>query len=296
MSSSWTILMTCWAGFSASESSMPTVRSRMRSSILRTTLKLTSASSRATRISRRTSSTSSSRRHALAPQALEDPVEPVRECVEHGSPMLPAAASTPADSALEAQRCWVPTPVRRGRPAADGPSCRSSGVELERPVGLASASGHRRSVAVARASVDGVAGARRRTRSWPCAVSVVPSSKRSPASACRADLRSPSRSDDSPRSSRAALQCRCRRSSRRRSAGSSPSARRWARGRDSRGRAGRCGWCRWRPPRPAASQRRAGATVSGDGRRRRRSCRWWAGSVSAGRRRPGGRPGRRRRR
>ena len=30
MSSSWTILMTCWAGFSASDRSTPTARSRMR--------------------------------------------------------------------------------------------------------------------------------------------------------------------------------------------------------------------------------------------------------------------------
>ena len=83
MSSSWTILMTCCAGFSASDSSSPMARSRMRASIVRTTLKSTSASSRATRISRRTSSTSSSREPPLAAEPLEDAVEPVGECLEH---------------------------------------------------------------------------------------------------------------------------------------------------------------------------------------------------------------------
>ena len=60
VSSSLTILMTCCAGLSAFDSSSPTHRSRMRATRFLTTWKLTSASSRARRISRRTSSTSAS--------------------------------------------------------------------------------------------------------------------------------------------------------------------------------------------------------------------------------------------
>src|SRR5262245_48810653 len=60
-SASLTSLTTCWAGFRASWIRAPIARSRMRSSIVLTTTKLTSASSNAKRISRRTSSTSDSR-------------------------------------------------------------------------------------------------------------------------------------------------------------------------------------------------------------------------------------------
>src|SRR5205823_9316739 len=57
-SSSWTILMTCWAGLRLLERSSPMACSLMRATTPLTTRKLTSASSRAKRISRRTSSTS----------------------------------------------------------------------------------------------------------------------------------------------------------------------------------------------------------------------------------------------
>ena len=60
-SASLTSLMTCWAGLRASWMRAPTAASRMRASIDLTTTKLTSASSRARRISRSTSSTSDSR-------------------------------------------------------------------------------------------------------------------------------------------------------------------------------------------------------------------------------------------
>src|SRR5262245_14786726 len=51
-SSSWTTLTTCWAGVSDLSTSWPTALSRTRSRKPRTTLKLTSASSSATRTSR----------------------------------------------------------------------------------------------------------------------------------------------------------------------------------------------------------------------------------------------------
>jgi hypothetical protein len=69
ISSSWTALTTCWAGLRAFESSRPTRSSRTRPMKFLTTLKLTSASRRASRISRRTSSTSSSERRPL-PRSL----------------------------------------------------------------------------------------------------------------------------------------------------------------------------------------------------------------------------------
>ena len=52
MSSSLTILTTCWAGLSASETSAPRARSLMRLINPRTTVRETSASSNAKRISR----------------------------------------------------------------------------------------------------------------------------------------------------------------------------------------------------------------------------------------------------
>ncbi len=58
MSSSLTILMTCWAGFSASETSAPAARSRTRAMNCRTTGSATSASSSAIRISRQVASMS----------------------------------------------------------------------------------------------------------------------------------------------------------------------------------------------------------------------------------------------
>ncbi len=60
ISSSRTILMTCSEGESAVSTSVPTAFSRMCSISSRTTLRLTSASSRATRISRRASAMFSS--------------------------------------------------------------------------------------------------------------------------------------------------------------------------------------------------------------------------------------------
>ena len=58
MSSSWTILMTCWAGLSAAETSSDDARSLTRAMNSRTTGRATSASSRAMRISRAVASMS----------------------------------------------------------------------------------------------------------------------------------------------------------------------------------------------------------------------------------------------
>ena len=57
-SSSCTILMTCWAGFSACDTSSPAARSFTRAMNWRTTGSATSASSRAMRISRAVASIS----------------------------------------------------------------------------------------------------------------------------------------------------------------------------------------------------------------------------------------------
>ncbi len=58
MSSSCTILITCWAGFSAAETSSPVARSLTRAMNCRTTGSATSASSSAMRISRAVASMS----------------------------------------------------------------------------------------------------------------------------------------------------------------------------------------------------------------------------------------------
>ncbi len=60
ISSSWTILMTCWAGLSDFDTSAPMARSRTRSRKLLTTEKCTSASRSARRTSFRATSTSAS--------------------------------------------------------------------------------------------------------------------------------------------------------------------------------------------------------------------------------------------
>src|SRR5437016_5518179 len=67
-SSSWTTLTTCWAGVSDLRTSWPTAFSRTRSTKARTTLKLTSASRRATRTSRRASWMFSSVRRPRPPR------------------------------------------------------------------------------------------------------------------------------------------------------------------------------------------------------------------------------------
>src|SRR5262245_40088729 len=72
-SSSWTNLMTCWLGDSDFDRSAPTMRARTRSTKPRATVRLTSASRRATRISRRTSSTSASLSRPLPRRRLKMP-------------------------------------------------------------------------------------------------------------------------------------------------------------------------------------------------------------------------------
>ena len=96
MSSWWTMSMTCWAGFSASDSSVPTVRSRMRATRSRTTVKLTSASSRARRISRRTSSTSASPRRPLPRSRLKIPSKRSESDSNMRVRSYPARPPTPA--------------------------------------------------------------------------------------------------------------------------------------------------------------------------------------------------------
>ena len=71
--SSWTILTICWPGLRLSSTSVPTDRSLTRWMKSRATLKLTSASSRARRTSRRPSSTSFSVRRPLLVKRLKTP-------------------------------------------------------------------------------------------------------------------------------------------------------------------------------------------------------------------------------
>jgi len=73
-SSSWTILTTCWPGPSALLTSAPTARSRIRPTRSLATRKLTSASSRARRISRRAVSTSAAERRPLPRSPLKIPL------------------------------------------------------------------------------------------------------------------------------------------------------------------------------------------------------------------------------
>src|SRR5207237_10887049 len=72
-SSLWTIWITCCAGLRLFDRSAPTHCSLMRAISPLTTLKLTSASSRARRISRRTSSTSGSPRRPRPRRRLKIP-------------------------------------------------------------------------------------------------------------------------------------------------------------------------------------------------------------------------------
>src|SRR6266508_915993 len=90
-SSSWTILMTCWAGLRDLDSSAPTARSLILATKLRTTLKLTSASSRATRISRSTSSTPASLSRPLPRRRRKMPTNRS----ERASNMRPVMLSAP---------------------------------------------------------------------------------------------------------------------------------------------------------------------------------------------------------
>ena len=83
MSSSLTILMTCWAGFRAPETSSPLARSLTRSMNCLTTGSATSASSRAMRISRAVASISAAVSRPLAAQGSENLRQPVRKGLEH---------------------------------------------------------------------------------------------------------------------------------------------------------------------------------------------------------------------
>ncbi|SLH00844.1 Uncharacterised protein [Mycobacteroides abscessus subsp. abscessus] len=73
-SSSLTILTTCWAGFSAAETSAPLARSLILAMKPRTTGSATSASSRANRISRHVASMSAGDRRPLPRRSFRAPV------------------------------------------------------------------------------------------------------------------------------------------------------------------------------------------------------------------------------
>ncbi len=90
MSSSWTILMTCWAGFSALETSAPRARSLTRAMNSRTTGSATSASSKATRISRAVVLMSSSERRPL-PRSEEKTVVRRSESVSNTGELCPSS-------------------------------------------------------------------------------------------------------------------------------------------------------------------------------------------------------------
>ncbi len=83
ISSSLTILMTCWAGFSASETSAPDARSRTLAMNCRTTGSATSASSSAILISRQVASMSAADSRPRPRRAREDLSEPIGKCLEH---------------------------------------------------------------------------------------------------------------------------------------------------------------------------------------------------------------------
>ena len=82
-SSSCTILMNCWPGSSAFDSSAPTARSFTRAMNALTTRTLTSASSSASRISREISSTSRLGQPPAVADLGENAVETVAQGVEH---------------------------------------------------------------------------------------------------------------------------------------------------------------------------------------------------------------------
>ena len=117
-SASLTSLTTCWAGLSASWMRLPIARSRMRSSIVLTTTKLTSASRRARRISRSTSSTSDSRSVPLLrsrvkmPSKRSDSDSNMREASLPGRRRpTPRAASRLAGSSPARGRATPPSPL-----------------------------------------------------------------------------------------------------------------------------------------------------------------------------------------
>ena len=83
--SSRTILTTCWPASGSCRTSWSIARSRTRSMNALTTLKLTSASSSASRISRSAASTVASVSRDLAANRLEDVLQALAELIEHGS-------------------------------------------------------------------------------------------------------------------------------------------------------------------------------------------------------------------
>ena len=85
MSSSLTILMTCWAGFSAAETSSPLARSLTRAMNCLTTGSATSASSRAMRISRARRVDVGGGQPSAAAQGGKNLRQPVRKGLKHNT-------------------------------------------------------------------------------------------------------------------------------------------------------------------------------------------------------------------
>src|ERR1044071_348521 len=138
--------MTCWAGFRALESSSPRQASRTRDTKPRTTAKLTSASSRARRISRRTSSTSSSprrplpRRRGKIPPKRSVSASNMRVATVSGRRLRPALAERArrawrsdlgGDRAGGGARCALRPGLELGLQA--GPHLRAGGGGAEQP-------------------------------------------------------------------------------------------------------------------------------------------------------------------
>src|SRR5436189_186477 len=125
-SSSWTTLTTCWAGVSDLRTSWPTAFSRTRSTKARTTLKLTSASRRATRTSRRASWMFSSVRRPRAPNT------PDRFLSETYGTVIQYIPVPPQQVVIQ-----VPVPLPAGAPAQaqepPGVPAQSRGEERSAP-------------------------------------------------------------------------------------------------------------------------------------------------------------------
>ena len=123
MSSSLTILMTCWAGFSAWETSAPRARSLTCAMNVRTTGSATSASSSAMRISRAVASMSASDSRPLPRSVLEDRRQAGRRASRTRRLDRPRRARWDRLSSVSVRRSGHPTRLA-GAQSATGRACR----------------------------------------------------------------------------------------------------------------------------------------------------------------------------
>ena len=122
ISSSLTILTTCWAGLSAPETSAPLARSLIRLMKARTTGSATSASSSAMRISRAVASMSASERRPLPRRSRRAPLRR-SERVSNTHPARPLKAGPPC------------TPLQSGPDRHRLSAIRAIVVEIRIPIG-----------------------------------------------------------------------------------------------------------------------------------------------------------------